>query len=111
MDELLGPMCATYTRAFNIIGRRWTGPILRTLMTGQTRFSDLARSVPGLSDRLLSERLKELESGGLVVRTVTPSTPVRIEYTLTEMGAALLPVLVAVEQWATAWLTPDERTA
>ena len=110
-DELLPPMCATYTRAFDIIGRRWTGAILRALMSGFTRFSELSRGIPGLSDRLLSERLKELEIEGLVVRTVTPSTPVRIEYTLTEMGAALLPALVAVEEWAQAWLTPGRRTA
>ena len=111
MDERLGPMCATYTRAFDIIGRRWTGAILRTLMSGQTRFSDLARAIPGLSDRLLSERLKDLEAEGLVVRTVTPTTPVRIDYTLTERGAALLPALVAVEQWALEWITPNRRTA
>jgi DNA-binding HxlR family transcriptional regulator len=111
IDEPLPPMCATYTRAFDIIGRRWTGPILRALMSGHTRFTSLARSIPGLSDRLLSERLKELEGEGLVVRTVTPSTPVRIEYTLSEMGAALLPALVAVEQWAQTWLAPAERTA
>ena len=110
-DEFLPPMCATYTRAFDIIGRRWTGPILRALMSGNTRFNELGRAIPGLSDRLLSERLKELESEGLVVRSVTPSTPVRIEYRLTDMGAALLPALVAVEQWAQAWIKPDAKTA
>ena len=111
MDENLPPMCETYTRAFDIIGRRWTGAILRTLMAGNTRFTELARTVPGLSDRVLSERLKELEAEGLVVRTVTPSTPVRIGYTLTDMGIALLPALVAVEEWAQAWLQPGRRTA
>jgi DNA-binding HxlR family transcriptional regulator len=111
MNEPMGPMCATYTRAFDIIGRRWTGAILRTLMSGQTRFTDVARAVPGLSDRLLSERLKELELVGLVVRTVTPSTPVRIVYTLTDMGAALYPVLTAIEDWAQTWLTLEAQTA
>ncbi len=111
MDDHLPPMCATYTRAFDIIGRRWTGAILRALMSGNTRFTELARSIPGLSDRVLSERLKELEAEELVVRTVTPSTPVRIEYSLTEMGAALLPALVAIEEWATTWLQPGRRTA
>ena len=111
MDEPLGPMCATYTRAFDIIGRRWTGAVLRALMSGQTRFTELARSIPGLSDRLLSERLKDLEAEGLVVRTVTPTTPVRIEYTLTEMGADLMTALVAVEDWAQRWLEPRARSA
>ena len=111
MIEPLPPMCATYTRAFDIIGRRWTGAILRALLSGNTRFTDLGRSIPGLSDRVLSERLKELEAEGLVVRTVTPSTPVRIGYTLTEMGIALLPALVAIEEWAQAWLQPGRRTA
>jgi DNA-binding HxlR family transcriptional regulator len=111
VNEHLPPMCATYTRAFDIIGRRWTGAILRALMSGHTRFSELGRSIPGLSDRVLSERLKELEAEGLIVRTVTPSTPVRIGYTLTEMGIALLPALVAVEEWAQTWLQPGRRTA
>ena len=111
MDEKLPPMCATYTQAFDIIGRRWTGAIIRTLLSGHTRFTDIARAIPGLSDRVLSERLKELEAEGLVVRTVTPSTPVRIGYTLTEMGIALLPALVAVEEWAQTWLQPGRRTA
>lgn len=102
-------MCATYTEAFAIIGRRWTGPVLRALMSGITRFSDLARTIPGLSDRLLSERLKDLEAQGLLVRTVTPTTPVRIDYSLTEMGADLMTALVAVEAWAERWLGADAR--
>ena len=111
MAEELSPFCAQYTRAFEVIGRRWTGAILRALTCGRTRFNDIAHTVPGLSDRLLSERLKELEGEGLVVRTVTPSTPVRIEYSLTESGEALLPVIQAVDCWATAWLPQSEKTA
>lgn len=105
------PYCAQYSHALEIIGRRWTGAILRALMVGVTRFNDIAETIPGLSDRLLSERLKELEAEGLVVRTVTPSTPVRVEYTLTETGADLLPVVKSVEAWAERWVAACPRSA
>ena len=107
----LAPFCPRYTKAVEIIGRRWTGGILRALMTGRTRFNEIASTVPGLSDRLLSERLKELEAEGIIARTVTPSTPVRIDYTLTEMGEGLIPIVCSVAQWAETWLpTPDQAT-
>ena len=85
-------------------GRRWTGAILRALFSGAERFSDLAAVVPGMSDRLLSERLKELEAEGIVERTVIPATPVRIEYRLITKGLALRPVVDALAAWAEAWL-------
>jgi len=111
MDQL-SPYCEVYSRAIEILGRRWTGAILRALMAGRSRFNDIAHTVPGLSDRLLSERLKELEAEGLVVRTVTPCTPVRVEYSLTEAGNALVPVVWSVAKWAEAWLPVREsRTA
>jgi len=102
--EPLSPYCAQYTEALEIIGRRWTGAILRALLAGRTRFGELSSTVPGLSDRLLSERLKELELEGVISRTVTPSTPVRIEYCLTEKGEALAPVIEAVATWAEKWV-------
>lgn len=95
--------CPLYHRAVELIGRRWTGAILRALLTGVNRFSDLAATVPGMSDRMLSERLKELEAEGVVVRRVTPETPVRIEYELTEKGRALQDVIEAVSEWASRW--------
>ena len=104
MPDELSPYCAVYSRAIEIIGRRWTGAVLRALMAGRTRFNDITKTVPGLSDRLLSERLKELECEGLVKRTVVPSTPVRVEYSLTEAGNALVPVVLSVAQWAETWL-------
>lgn len=110
--EQLSPYCEVYSRAIEILGRRWTGAILRALMAGRTRFNDIAHTIPGLSDRLLSERLKELEAEGLVTRTVTPCTPVRVEYSLTEAGNALVPVVWSVAKWAEAWLpVPESRTA
>jgi DNA-binding HxlR family transcriptional regulator len=101
-------VCPLYHRAVELIGRRWTGAILRALLDGETRFSVLAQAVPGLSDRLLSERLKELETEGIVVRTVFPEIPVRIEYTLTEKGRALGDVMDAIGDWAHRWLAADD---
>lgn len=95
--------CPAYRRAMELIGRRWTGAILRVLLSGATRFSDVTAVVPGLSDRLLSERLKELEAEGIVTRDVTPAIPVRIDYRLTEKGRALHDVIVAVSTWAETW--------
>jgi DNA-binding HxlR family transcriptional regulator len=98
--------CPRYQHAVEIIGRRWTGAVLRALIAGETHFAALARIVPGMSDRLLSERLKELEAEGIVQRTVTPSTPVRVEYTLTAMGHALMPVVQTIATWAETYLEP-----
>lgn len=96
--------CPRYHHAVELIGRRWTGAILRAVYGGAHRFSDIAASVPGLSDRLLSERLKELEAEGIVTRTVYPETPVRIEYCLTAKGHDLGRVMDEISTWASRWL-------
>ncbi len=101
--------CPLYHRAVELIGGRWTGAILRALLNGVTRFSDLTEAIPGLSDRMLSERLKELEAEGIVERTVIPERPVRIEYRLTEKGRALETVIATISAWAAEWLVPSER--
>ena len=100
--------CPYYHRAMELIGRRWTAVILRAMMSRVQRFSDLASVIPGLSDRMLSERLKELEAEGLVERTVIPEMPVRVEYHLTEKGRALGHVMTAVSEWAHDWLVLPE---
>lgn len=99
-----GAFCPRFHYAVELIGRRWTGAILRALLSGATRYSDIANAIPGLSDRLLSERLRELEAEGIVQRTVIPEMPVRIEYHLTGKGASLESVLTAVSTWAEAWI-------
>lgn len=99
----LSAFCPAYRHAIELVGRRWTGAILRAMLSGEARFSDIAAAVPGLSDRLLSERLKELEQEGIVDRVVVPSTPVRVEYALTTKGQALHDVIVAVAAWAERW--------
>jgi DNA-binding HxlR family transcriptional regulator len=98
--------CPYYHHAVELIGRRWTGVIIGAMLGGRTRFSEISHAVPGLSDRLLSERLKELEQEGIVVRTVIPDTPVRIEYRLTEKGEDLGQAMDAISAWAHRWLSP-----
>ena len=97
-------VCPLFHRAVELIGRRWTGAILSSLLMGATRFTDIIHAVPGLSDRLLSERLKELEAEGIVRRIVHPETPVRIEYHLTEKGHDLYSVTSALTEWAERWM-------
>lgn len=104
----LSPFCPRYHHAVEIIGRRWSGAIVRAMLAGATRFSEITGAVPGLSDRMCSERLKELEVEGLVTRTVTPATPVRIDYGLTDKGAALADAVTALSAWAEEWI-PDPR--
>jgi DNA-binding HxlR family transcriptional regulator len=103
--------CPYYHRAVELIGQRWTGAILRAMLFGVSRFSDLTETIPGLSDRMLSERLKKLEGEGLAVRLVIPETPVRIEYHLTEKGRSLLSVVEAVAAWAEEWLAQPRSGA
>ncbi|HUF52591.1 MAG TPA: winged helix-turn-helix transcriptional regulator [Dehalococcoidia bacterium] len=109
MDELMGPFCPKFHHAIELIGRRWTGAILRALMSGVSRFSEVCDTVPGLSDRMLAERLKELEAEGIVKRTVVPDTPVRIEYSLTVKGRDLEAIVSACSDWADRWAHTDEE--
>ena len=92
--------CGLYHRAIELVGKRWTGAILLVLMDGPLHFSGIRQLVPELSDRLLSERLKELEGEGIVERRVLDGSPVRVEYSLTPKGQALEPALRALKQWA-----------
>ena len=105
------PFCPYYRQAVELVGRRWTGAVLRAMIAGVGRFSALSGAIPGISDRMLSERLKELEAEGIVVRNVSPDTPVRIEYRLTSKGWALISVVEAVSTWAEQWLSPSKSQA
>lgn len=96
--------CPFYHEAVELIGRRWTGAILRVLMGGPLRFSEIAQAVPELSDRLLSERMKELEARGMVERRVLSGPPLRVEYQLSRMGQELEPALCELQHWANRWL-------
>lgn len=98
--------CPYYHEAVEFIGKRWTGAILQVMLAahGPLRFSEIGQAVPELSDRLLSERIKELEARGLVLRTVRDRPPLRVEYVLTEAGEQLEPVVVEIQAWARRWL-------
>lgn len=96
-------VCPHFHAAIELIGKRWTGAIVVALTEGPLRFGELAKAVPGLSDRLLSRRLQELEREGLVRREVEPGSPVRVIYSLTEAGAELRPALAELKSWARRW--------
>ena len=96
-------VCPHFHAAIELIGKRWTGAIVCALTDGPLRFGELVRAVPGLSDRLLSRRLRELEDEGLVEREVEASSPVRVTYSLTEAGAELDPAISELKLWAKRW--------
>ena len=98
--------CPHFHRAVELVGKRWTGAILYVLLQADRplRFSEIAHAVPDLSDRLLSERMKELERCGIVDRRVAGTSPVRVEYGLTDKGRALQPAVRALKSWANDWL-------
>jgi DNA-binding HxlR family transcriptional regulator len=98
------PCCSLYHRAVELVGKRWTGAILLVLLDGSAHFSEIRELVPEISDRLLSERLKELEAEGIVERRVLDGSPVRVEYAVTDKGRALEPTVRALKSWANEWL-------
>ena len=100
-------LCAKFHRAVELIGSRWTGAIIQLLTRGPARYGELRAAVPDISDRMLSERLRELEDEGIVERTVVPDIPVRVEYRLTEKGEALEPALKAIAKWAERYVEPE----
>jgi DNA-binding HxlR family transcriptional regulator len=95
---------APFQRAIELIGKRWTGAVVRALMPAPARFNQLLSGIPGISDRVLTERLRELESESIVERLVDPGPPVRVSYRLTSRGRALEPVLNSIADWAESWL-------
>ncbi|MFD5144371.1 winged helix-turn-helix transcriptional regulator [Streptomyces sp. NPDC058401] len=98
------------TQVFGLLGKRWTGVILASLMAGPVHFADLRRSIAGISERMLSDRLVELGAAGLVLREVDEGPPLRVAYRLTERGAALKPALTELGQWAEKCLIKEEGT-
>jgi DNA-binding HxlR family transcriptional regulator len=95
--------CPTFQQAVELLGRRWTGALARALLAGPLRFSELARAIPQISDRALSQRLKELEAECIVERRVETDAPVRVAYALTRKGEALEQVIRQIEAWAHEW--------
>lgn len=96
-------LCPHFEAAFELLGKRWTGLIIRTLLSGSKRFSDIQEVIPALSARMLTERFKELEEQGIITRNVYPEMPVRIEYQLTEKGRDLEKAMNEIQKWAEKW--------
>lgn len=105
--EVAGAVCPHFHRAIELIGKRWTGAIVCALIERPMRYAELGKAVPGLSDRLLSQRLRELEEEGLVEREVEAATPVRVTYSLTVAGRELDPALSELKVWAKRWKKTD----
>ena len=96
-------VCPDFHAAIELVGKRWSGAIVSALTEGPMRFGELAKAVPGLSDRLLSQRLRELEDAGVVEREVEPGTPVKVSYSLSPKGADLGPAMSELRAWARRW--------
>src|SRR5689334_12499517 len=103
-DNHIPELCPRYHRASELIGRRWTGAIIYVLLARRCRFATLRDAIPDITDRMLSERLQELEQEGILERTVFPEIPVRVEYALTKKGRALASAMNAIAQWAETYI-------
>ncbi|PRS81026.1 MULTISPECIES: winged helix-turn-helix transcriptional regulator [unclassified Bacillus (in: firmicutes)] len=98
-------MCPRFEKAVELLSKRWVALIVFQLLSGPQRFSEIEAALTNLSGRVLSERLKELEAAGIVKRGVFAETPVRIEYSLTDMGRSLAPVFEEISKWSSEWIT------
>lgn len=97
-------MCPKFEAGAQLLGKKWTGLIIRVLLGGPKRFKEIKQQIPGMSDRMLTERMKELEEAGICTRHVFPDIPVRIEYALTEKGKQLEPVIQSIQKWSERWM-------
>jgi DNA-binding HxlR family transcriptional regulator len=102
-DDCPGAAC------FQLLGKKWTAFIVWALLDGPKRFTELVEAAPGLRDRVLSQRLRELEAAGIVTRSQYLEIPPRVEYELTAAGRALRPVIEEMERWGRRWAAPGTR--
>jgi DNA-binding HxlR family transcriptional regulator len=107
MAEIVPHVCSRFHRAVELIGGRWTGAIIQTLLQGKTRYALVKAAIPDITDRMLSERLRSLEAEDLVTRWVIADTPVRVEYELTEKGQSLEHALHEISAWANRWIPAE----
>jgi|SRR5690348_5089923 len=105
-----GSVCPRFHLAVELIGGRWTGAIINRLLEGRARYNELRATIPEISDRMLSERLRELESENVLTRIVIPESPVRVEYELTAKGRALEDAMAAIGKWADRWVSDEDLT-
>ncbi|MDX6311942.1 MAG: hypothetical protein QOF44_1406 [Streptomyces sp.] len=105
------PVCVRFHAAIEMIGTRWSGAVLRALFTGQHRYAQIKAAVPGVSDTMLAQRLRALQEQELIERRVLSTTPVQVEYHLTQRGLELEPVLEAIITWSHKWIPLPEETS
>jgi len=105
--DIEGAYCPLFHQTVEVIGRRWTGVILLAILSGLARFSDIREAIPGLSDRLLAQRLRELEAEGLVERTEDDG---QIRYDLSESGKDLSPIIETIQAWSGRWATAEKAS-
>jgi DNA-binding HxlR family transcriptional regulator len=110
MAEIVPQVCSRFHRAVELIGSRWTGAIIQTLLQGKTRYALIKSAIPDITDRMLSERLRSLEAEDLVTRWVIADTPVRVEYELTEKGRSLQNALHEIGAWAERWIPLENES-
>ena len=108
MTEITPRVCSRFHRAVELIGGRWTGAIIQTLLQGPNRYAFIRAAIPDITDRMLSERLRSLESEGVLTRRVVPESPVRVEYELTEKGRSLDAALREIATWAERWIPAEQ---
>ena len=96
------PACPVATTV-GLIGNKWKLLIIRNLLVGPQRFNQLRRGIPGISQKVLTENLRSMEKDGILVRTVYPEVPVRVEYALSDLGNSMRPIIAAMEQWGTVY--------
>lgn len=102
-------ICPRFEKAIEILSKRWTALIVYQLLSGPQRFCEIENAISNLSGKVLTERLRELESEEIVQRNVYPEIPVRIEYSLTEKGKALAPVFANIAKWAEQWIEVPQK--
>src|SRR5687767_6364468 len=111
MAAIVPQVCNRFHRAVELIGSRWTGAIIQTLLQGKTRYALIKAAIPDITDRMLSERLRSLEAEDLVTRWVIADTPVRVEYELTEKGRSLQNALHEIGAWAERWIPLENESS
>lgn len=97
-------ICPRFEKTFTILGKKWTGLIIEVLLVDNRRFKDISEQISGVSDRVLVERLKELEEEGIVLRTENEEGPIKVMYSLTEKGRSLEKVMAEIQTWADKWI-------
>ncbi|GAB3556817.1 winged helix-turn-helix transcriptional regulator [Spelaeicoccus albus] len=108
-EEAVGGACPSFVTAMDVIGRRWNGIIIEAIGRGNHGYAEISRFVGHVGDTMLAKRLRELEADGLVERTVEAGPPIRVTYTLTVAGSALLPILEDITSWGHAYSLAESR--